>query len=295
MMCVSQDTILTYATTTNYIILLFTDDPSYETWLENFIAENALGEYVLCFWALHEEPRDANASSEKGARYVRATSPAHAMTEFCTMALCNMFIGTSGSTVTHLVTALNQRYMTIPFEEVTLIGDWHTPERPTNAFRRNISDMIKNGTPHLMKPGMVNITHEQATVLAFLTDAHLEEIYKTMLRTFRQGFSVSAAYLGQQLMNECRVAKLNRGKFLECDHTKAHNQHWMTALIRGRLNTWIHASDEADYKFEMDKERGMVNLVPKDDYTHALASSFTGGSSSSASGMKRKHEEVVLD
>ena len=76
-------------------------------------------------------------------------SPPEALIEFTIMALCNIYIGTAGSTVRFIVQAWNVKCNSKNFAFIETSGNWHVPDYPTMKLRQHIAESCPPaGCPH---------------------------------------------------------------------------------------------------------------------------------------------------
>ena len=190
-----------------------TDDATYhKDWadkFQDFISEGRLdfgpaqcveGESV--FW-------------KQGEHFRRQTSVNGALIEFKVLSNCVAFHGTSGNSVWFVIEWLNNKYGT-PFLETSFIGKWPVPDNPGMKFRQNCRDIITKAVAHLIDPTTYNISNEQANILDFLADYHLEDIYKSIVKALRQTVAqkMSASVLVKNhVLKDSRVARLSRERF----------------------------------------------------------------------------------
>ena len=254
----------------------FTDDPQYRKHTKEIYAE-AVQHGILAFGPTVYDPKlEPGTSASDRAKFKRCTSSKDALIEFTCMALADEFIGTAGSTVTALVQALNGRYCK-PFDAMQVIGNYDVPSRPTMNFRKQVSECTQNLGDRIRNQIDVTITHEQSNVLDFLHESHLEEMYWVLHKHLQNG-PMLGSKLGEAFLKECRVARLNKAKFLEQVHNKPHNQHWFKALIKGRLRQFSTRRPECDSHVEID-ENAMICLRRK------ISGNPTSSSSSSSWGL----------
>ena len=187
-----------------------------------------------------------DCSSTEQAKFKRCTDTTDAIIEFTCMSLCDEFVGTAGSTVTFFVEAMNKRYSD-PFVEKEIIGTWDVPANPTYKFRENTKAIITSLESRLKDNMGVNITHSQANVLDFLTDHHLETMHGVLTYHLKQhGGSMAGSRLGELFLQDCFVARENKKRFKECEADRVGNQHWLKALLKGKLRQWSGKSDTAN-------------------------------------------------
>ena len=215
-----------------------------------------------------------------GGHFTRASKPQEALVEFTIMALCNIYIGTAGSTVWFIVQALNVKYNSKNFDFIQIIGNWHVPDHPTMKFRQQTAEIMQRAACHLIDPDTYNINNEQANVLNFLTDYHVKDIYDIIVDvlTDAPGRSMPSATLCKDhLLPKCRVAKLNRDKYNNTRQSQA-GQHWFKALLNYKIRQLVMNHGPDAISIDMDKN-GMVYLIDTFDHNQK-----TQTSSSSSSG-----------
>ena len=256
---------------------LFTDDPEYREGMKDKFFEAWAGELLFFGPTEYKKELAKFCSSSEGAKFKRCTDTSDAITEFLCMSLCDEFVGTAGSTVTFFVEAMNKRYSK-PFTYQEIIGDWHVPSHPTYKFRENTKTIIKTLEGRLKDNMGVNITHAQANVLDFLTDHHLESMHGVLTYHLKKhGGSMAGSRLGELFLQDSHVARMNKERFKQCDADKVGNQHWLKALLKGKLRQWSAKSDEATDHVIMGPD-ATIMLVGK--YSHS--GSKRGGASSSS-------------
>ena len=271
-----QDALINSFTEGEKAVHYFTDDPTYrkdckETWQQQVEAG------ILHFGPTEFNPAlAAGTSSCEGAKFKRASSARDALTEFTCMALMEEFIGTAGSTVTGLVRALKARYAE-PYEHFQIIGTYHVPNQPTSAFRRQIQDVARKLEPRMRDQIEVKITHKQSNVLEFLSESHLAHFHEILSNHLQAG-PMTGAKIGEIFLKESRVARKNKEKYLECRHEGPFNQHWLKALLKGRLLQFSSTRSDIEYNIHMD-ESHMVSLKRKGSTIQEVG----GASSSTAS------------
>ena len=279
---------LEYMTAGSYITHFFTDDPEYrkhciKTYKEAFEAG------LVKVGPTNYNPRlEANTSSSEGAKFKRCTSTVDAAIEFTCMALCDEFIGTAGSTVTYFVRALNKRYST-PFQHEEIIGTWHVPANPTYNFREQLKYLVQNLGHRLKENIGVNISHEQANVLDFLSDHHLEDMHQVLTNhLLSNGGEMIASKLGELFLRDCRVARMNKKRFRDCSHDRVGNHHWLKALLKGKLRQFSGKTASVEHHINMGPDQ-MIRLMPKTTVPQAKAMP----SSSSSSGPPAKKSRTM--
>ena len=216
---------------------LFTDDPAYRLHYFQKHQEN-VADGTLMFG-----PQTTDmGSTESGVgaddwnleKFKRETDVRTSVLDFMTMALCDHHYATKGSTVHDLVRLLNRRYGE-HFLTNTVIGSYHTNTDVTNRFRHHMESFVKSSYEHLWDRSDNNITMEQANILEFLNEFHMKQMYDSIVKILGDhGGSLPGARLGALFQENCRVAKLNREKFI-AQPSKPGGQHWLKALLLGRM------------------------------------------------------------
>ena len=200
-------------------------------------------------------------SCHEGAKFKRGSTTRAATIEFTAMALCDVFVGTAGSTVTFYVNALNRRYGKA-FDDYRIIGDWEVPSSPTRAFKEYATELIQNCLPRLKENQELSITHAQKNVLDFLTPHHLAEMHSTLTRILEEnGGEMKGAALGSIFLDSCYVAKLNKRKFQE-QKAKHGSQHWLKALLSTRLRQYSSNTEDVTQHVVMTATHD-IKLQPK--------------------------------
>ena len=232
---VLEDRICDYMGSGEYVIHFFTDDHVYREQTMSLYHEAFDTGLVKMGPTEYDSKLAEKTSSAEGAKFKRGTTTFDAAVEFTCMALMNEFIGTAGSTVTYFVRAMNKRYATeFAYEEI--IGEWHVPDRPTMKFRQQLKDFIEKAGNRLKENFGVVITHEQANVLDFLSDHHLEEMHTVLTKHLENaGGQMPGSKLGELFLKDCQVARMNKDRFKKCSPDRVGNQHWLKALLKGKL------------------------------------------------------------
>lgn len=245
------------------MVFLLTDDPTYRSRYENNFNSAMQGGTLTFGPTQYDNDRAAGTSSCEGAWLKRQTFTKEAVIEFCVMALCDEFVGTAGSTVTFFVEAMNRRFNAKAFSSVTIIGDYDVPARPTMQFRQDVRNFIEKSFDHMRDTTEVTVTHEQQNVLDFLNDNHLYDMYDSLSTILIENNCVlPGARAGEIFLQRCKVASLNRKKFNEQAVTRAHNQHWFKALLKGRMKDYCSKTESIEFFIHMDDSH-VLRLVPK--------------------------------
>ena len=279
---------LEYMTAGSYVTHFFTDDPEYRKYCMNTYKEAFEAGLVKVGPTNYDPQLEANTSSSEGAKFKRCTSTVDAAIEFTCMALCDEFIGTAGSTVTYFVRALNKRYST-PFLHEEIIGTWHVPEKPTYNFRNDLRGLVEKSSHRLKENIGVNISHEQANVLDFLSDHHLEEMHEVLTaHLLTNDGEMIGSKLGDLFLKDCRVARMNKDRFKQCSHDRVGNQHWLKALLKGKLRQFSAKTASVAYHINMGPD-AMIRLMEKPTVAKATGQP----SSSSSSGPPAKKNRTM--
>ena len=157
---------------TNAVLHLATDDSTYYSDFTNMY-KDAIAKGRLDFGTSAEALKHL-ADVQRGEWYGHVTTVRSALIDFKVLSNCIEFHGTTGSTVTFVVRWLNEKYGN-RFAETSSIGNWTVP-LPTKAFRSDCVKILPLAVGHLMDPSTYNISNQQANVLDFLAEYHMEEI-----------------------------------------------------------------------------------------------------------------------
>ena len=261
------------------MVHVFTDDPKYRmVYHDNFGEQVSLGK-------LQFGPREDNSGFEESGvssedwnfeRFKRETDLRTSVLDFVCMGLCDYHYATKGSTVHELVQLLNKKY-SVAFIKDEIIGEYHTNTEPTRKFKSQIDSFIHNSYDHLWKRSQFHISQEQANVLEFLNAAHMQDMFKTLETILKEaGGCLPGSEVGSKFQEGCRVAKLNRQKFM-AQPSKPGGQHWLKALLLGRMAHYTATTSTVSSHITID-DQNLISLIPK-------PSTFVGrilGSSSSS-------------
>ena len=271
---------LEYMADEGNVIHFFTDDPQYREKMKSLYEDAFMAGMIQTGPTVYDPKLQPNTSSAEKARFKRYTGTVDAAVEFTCMALCDEFIGTAGSTVTFLVRALNRRYAK-PFGKDIIIGKWHVPDRPTMRFRQDCQNIVDKLGDRLKENVGVNITHAQANVLDFLSDHHLQEMHEVLTKhLLENNGTMIGSRLGDVFLRDCQVARMNKDRFKQCEPDRVGNQHWLKALLKGRLRQFSGRSSEIFYHICMCPDAS-IKLIPKTGApSHESASSSSAGPSS---------------
>ena len=239
---------------------LFTDDPIYRN-----MYENMFGEYIasnkFSFGPHAAKNEEAVALSKKPRQSVfkRTSTAEEAAVDFTVMGLCHEFHGTSGSTVVHWVKWIQEKYNRGP-HLLTTIGKWPAGGA-TNAFKKYMGEIVEKAVNHIIIIDDFTMVHEQANVLDFLGQNHLEQIYEVIVKalTAPPHHLLASDFIKQVLLKTCLVAKLNKDKYISASSQMKGNDdikqiNWFKALIKYRLKPfamslpspawWFHVTDK---------------------------------------------------
>ena len=271
-----QGLIRSYLDLPGQIVFFMTDDPAYRTKFEAMFKDDMDQGTIYFGPTIRNETQERGCSSQERAKFKRATSLKDAMIEFAILGLMDEFIGTAGSTVSFIVEAINAR-MTNGFKNVQYIGDYDVPKTPTKNFRDQMREFVRKHSDKMRNQQDVSLNHEQANVLDFLNDHHLEEMHQVLTKCLNGG-PMLGSKLGSLFLDHCRVAKLNKDRFQQIKVTKAHSQHWLKSLLKGKLRQWSAKNPQVGHHIDMDED-GLVTLRMKPTSSlHLPSSSSSSGS-----------------
>ena len=239
---------------------LFTDDGIYRVMYENMFSEFVTMNR-LSFGPHTLNLQDTQTVSAKQGRqkFERSTSAEQAAVEFTIMGLCDEFHGTSGSTVVHWVKWVQEKYNRGP-HHLTTIGQWPAGGA-TNEFKKYMGEIVEKAVNHIIIIDDFAMVHEQANVLDFLGQNHLEQIYEVIVKalTAPPHHLLASDFIKQVLLKTCLVAKLNKEKYISASSQMKGNDdikqiNWFKALIKYRLKPfamslpspawWFHVTDK---------------------------------------------------
>jgi len=243
----------------------------------------------------NEEIDRVGTAASKCILFKRLSTVASAVQDFCCMALCDEFIGTSGSTVTNVVKALNGQ-LGRNFTSVEEVGGYEVPTKPTWAFRQHLREMVNKSKKLIRNFEREKLTHEQQNVLDFLGDVHLAEFHKVIVNIIKDKEGpVPAAQVGKVLLQN-RVAQMNRAKFQKCA-PKEGGQHWLKALVSGVL--WHYSlrtpSVNQQLYWSEDNKIGLIMKLKTIPIERKRASDSASSSDPPWKQNKSRHNVVVLD
>ena len=233
-----QDTISDSWVLGDAVVHLFTDDPLCRNDYQHIYKE-AVETEQLQFGPTNRKSskKETGCSSEdmNFQKFKRESSMEESMVDFVCMSLCDKFVGTTGSTVTEVVEMLNKT-LGQPFIETKIVGKYAVNTECTNKFKSDLDTLVTNAYAHFWDRSENRITQDQANVLEFLNDAHLSEMHTILEGILKQGGgAMPGSEVGAKFQEQCKVAKLNRQKYVSLPSTPG-GQHWMKALLRGRMN-----------------------------------------------------------
>ena len=202
------------------------------------------------------------ATTFVGARqspFKRTSTAQEAALDFTVMGLCNEFHGTSGSTVTHFVHWINQKYQTGPHLSSTT-GNW-SPGGATGTCRSQLGTILKKAVTHILNMDEFGLLHVQANVLDFLGSQHLTEIYNCISKALEKPPHkiVVATFVKDVLLKTSNVARMNRDKYIQASRTnegdeKVKGQRWLKALLKYRLKTFAMALPSPSWIFDVSED-----------------------------------------
>ena len=138
---------------------------------------------------------------------------------------------------------------------------------------------IKSSYEHLWDRSDNNITMEQANILEFLNEFHMKQMYDSIVKILGDhGGSLAGAQLGSLFQADCRVAKLNREKYIAAP-SKAGGQHWLKALLLGKMAHFTCINHLTTHHIHID-DSNQISLKKK---TPLFAMGVGGSASSSQS------------
>ena len=169
--------------------------------------------------------------------------------------------------MTNYVRAQNARIFSGPIFAVDeIIGEYEIAAKPTFQFRKDMQEFVKRNLTFLRATRHESITHEQANVLDFLNEKHLAEILKTLVACLEEKKGKAAASaIGQQLIKHCRVAALNRNKFLQ-NKPKEGGQHWLKAFVTGKLLDFTQRDSIVQHEVHFDDDTHELFLIDKSTF-----------------------------
>jgi hypothetical protein len=241
------------------IVHVFTDDPSYRAYYtKKYDFHFTTG--TLKFGPTEATARcNSRAAVTKAPKFERETSPEDAVCEFICLALSDTVFFTRGSTVTYYVKAMRHRLLQdVPFTHESEIGEYSVPVRPTHRFITDCHSFVLRIIDEFYFIQDLTDNQEHANVIDFLHTNHLFEIHTSMEKALlRKNGRAKASIIGEILLNEVRVARLNKSRFLNVER-KGGEKHWLKALITGKLKLFSLAQDDIE------------NIIMFDDQTHEL-------------------------
>ena len=109
------------------------------------------------------------------------------------------------------------------------------------------------------------------------------------------GRAVRGSEMGQHLIKDVAVARINRSKFGQMPANKQENQHWLKALIKSALKNRAIKDDKKKFVITMG-DTAMVEMRAKawcefSEPMHEAASSSTPGSSSTPPWKRRRTDK----
>ena len=277
-----------YGSTGSHVVHICTDDWAYHGHYFHRFADLISDSTLTLGPTIHEPSQQFGSSYRENAKFTRGTQVTDAMQEFCMLGLCDLFVGTAGSTITNMCRAFSRRYGP-GWSSEEIIGNYEVPTIPTCSYRTNIDAFLKASYKFICDPREVKVSHDQRAVLNFLSEGHLTDMYKDIVGTIqKQGandYSAFASLIGQKLTANVPVAKLNKNKFREKQPADG-GQHWLTALLKSKMKTFTNKHDECEYNIDVTEGKtAMVFVIPKP--TGGLSSAVvrpSGSSSSSVDG-----------
>ena len=259
-----KEQIRLYTEENNHMVHVFTDDYPYRKRYESLFMK-AICEGKMTFGPVVRDLRETKGSSYvDNAKFTRETSVHEAMEDFVAMSKCEVFIGAAGSTITNMVRSFSQRSGP-GWAHCLIIGDYNIQVKPTMRFRKDTEEFVYKAYKYIEDPSSAKVSHPQRATLNFLSDHHLKTMYEDIVNTIKttdpQG--VLAAKVGQSLLQNCTVAKLNKKKFT--DHTPIEGgMHWLTALLRSKMKMFTNRENKCQYNIEISDGRdAFVYLLNK--------------------------------
>ena len=275
------------------IVHVFTDDPEYQKYSAHRYAQY-VAEQRWKFGPHDEYYNMSNNSSVeagKECRFKRVMPLKETLVQFAAMAFCDQVAWTAGSTVKFLVKAIRERGLGSPSLEEETIGDWPVPDMPTKGFQYQMKHFLHKAANYTQDRKELRVTHEQQKVIDFLSDNHLDEIYACMKKKIEEtpGRSVKGSDMGQHLIKNVSVARINRTKFGQMPANKQENQHWLKALIKSALKNRAIRDDRKTSVITMS-DAAMVEMREKAwcEFSGSMADS---PASSSEAPWKRRRTE----
>jgi len=279
---------------------VITDDQHYRDWLQSLYHDEIHhGKLTFGpngdrkFKKIQTKP-DLSITSDV---FVRPTSIQDAVKDFLVLAFVEHVAWTKNSTVTHFAKYLRHKYAKSDFysTEVT-IGDF-PPHDLSRQFQADLQVLTQAAESLLINPDDFKLPPVLANVLNFLSDNHLEEIYKVfyahLVSTFGEKTNVKGSKMGKILYDSCRVAEINSNLWKEAcrNLTDANRYHWMKALIRYRLRNWTIRA-EKNFWVEMtdDKDPG-VYLALRPSNSRRVDNNSGEKDSDNTSGEKDSEDE----
>ena len=248
------------------VVHVITDDENYREYYANKYKERIQIGVVKFGPTLPTERilKGGASCMDPNPKFKREANTRTAIVEWLCLAMCDDCYFTTGSSVTHYIRAQNARLHGGPsFGMDQEIGKYDLGQKPTLKFVNNCHKFVKSNHMHIRLWANTQLSHEQSAVLDFLNNAHLEDIYKTMNEfiSSKDG-RARAADVGQYLQKNCRVASLNRKKFLECP-AKAGGQHWMKALLNTRLLHFSMTHSKVENEIHFDEDTHEIYTISK--------------------------------
>jgi len=275
-----------FASTASHVVHICTDDWVYHRKYYDMFSDLIADSSLTLGPTIHDPNNQVGSSYTEGAKFKRGTKVVEAMQEFVVLGLCDHFVGTAGSTVTHMCRAFSRRYGPGWVSE-QIIGTYEVPTTPTLSFRNNIEAFLKASYGYICDPSEVKVSHDQRAVLNFLSEGHLRDMYNEIVRTVTTEGSQEvalASVIGQNLVKNVVVARLSKSKYNEKKPAEG-GQHWLTALLKSKMKTFTNTHDECEYHIDVtDGTSAMVYLLakPQGGLSSALVRPSASSSSSAA-------------
>jgi hypothetical protein len=235
--------------------------------------------------------------------FKRPTSVRDAMMDFFVLSKVDHVAWTRNSTVIHLAKFLRHRYhqpTTDASEDAplysseTIIGKY--PEhKATNRFIADLAALSQKAEHLLINPDDYQLPPILSNVLNFLSDYHLKAIYDVMknhLDDYGDTRYVKGSDMGSVLYANCRVAKLNKEKWVKtANRLQDKNRfHWMKALIRYSLRNFSIRTGESRFVEIDDSKDAMVYLSPMANFVSTLSGGFVEEDGSTAPPSKKARQ-----
>ena len=241
------------------MVHLFTDDQRYLEYYRGACFKHTKGAKQRLDFGPQGEAQAKEEAARSNSVFRRKDSVWEALVDFLIMAMCSEFYATKGSTVQFLVEGLAQRFNP-SWRKMQVIGTWRMPEEPANAFWADLS-LLEKSLRHLTDPEDRCVSSEQMSVLNFLADHHLEEIYQIIVTTLNgtSQRSMPQTTLVRTILKASPTAQKNRLKFKE-QRQLPGGFHWFKALMMARVKTYALVEHSESPQIILNNDTQHVSL-----------------------------------